>query len=167
MMVMSDQKANVDPEGVARYLDVLERDAFGNFRQLLEDVTLDPTMGVYLNMLGNDQGDPANGINPNENYAREINQLFLLGLYKLNPDGTLILDPTGLPIPTYNQEVIKGFAQVFTGCTFARLDHGDPNNFYNVNANWRQPMEPWPEHHSPGAKLLLGGVTLPPGRAPH
>lgn len=166
IMVISDQNTSVDPEGMAHYLDMLEADAFGNFRQLLEDVTLDPTMGVYLNMLGNDQGDPANGINPNENYAREINQLFSLGLYKLNPDGTLILDSTGLPVPTYNQDVIKGFAQVFTGWTFAGGDHSDPNNFYNVDANWRQPMEAWQEHHSPGAKLLLNGVTLPAGQTP-
>jgi uncharacterized protein (DUF1800 family) len=166
LVVVSDQNSNVDPEGMTRYLDVLEGDAFGNFRQLLEDVTLDPTMGVYLNMLGNDQGDPANGINPNENYAREINQLFSIGLYKLNPDGTLILDRTGLPIPTYNQDVIKGFAQVFTGWTFAGGDHSDPNNFYNVNTNWRQPMEAWPEHHSPGTKLLLDGVVLPAGQTP-
>lgn len=166
IMVISDQNSNVDPEGMARYLDVLETDAFGNFRQLLEDVTLDPTMGVYLNMLGNDQGDPANGINPNENYAREINQLFSIGLYQLNPDGTLVLDSTGLPIPTYSQDIIKGFAQVFTGWTFAGGDHSDPNNFYFVDANWRQPMEAWPEHHSPGPKLLLGGTVLPAGQTP-
>ncbi|MBV8199771.1 MAG: DUF1800 family protein [Acidobacteria bacterium] len=166
IMVISDQNSNVDPEGMARYLDVLEGDALGNFRQLLEDVTLDPTMGVYLNMLQNDQGDPANGINPNENYAREVNQLFSIGLYKLNPDGTLILDSTGLPIPTYDQNVVKGFAQVFTGWTWAGGDHSDPNNFYNYNPNWRQPMEAWPEHHSPGAKVLLDGATLPAGQTP-
>jgi uncharacterized protein (DUF1800 family) len=166
IMVVSDVNSSVDPEGMARYLDVLEGDAFGNFRQLLQDVTLDPTMGVYLNMQGNDQGDPANGINPNENYAREINQLFSIGLYKLNPDGTLLLDATGLPIPTYNQDVVKGFAQVFTGWTFAGGDHSDPNNFYYVNNNWRQPMEIWPEHHSPGPKLLLDGVVLPANQTP-
>jgi uncharacterized protein (DUF1800 family) len=166
IMVISDQNTNVDPEGMARYLDVLESDAFGNFRQLLEDVTLDPTMGVYLNMLQNDQGDPANGINPNENYAREVNQLFSIGLYKLNPDGTLILDMNGLPIPTYSQDVIKGFAQVFTGWTWAGGDHSDPNNFYDYAPNWRQPMEAWPEHHSPGAKMLLDGAVLPAGQTP-
>ena len=164
--VISDQNGNVDPEGMAHYLDLLESDAFGNFRQLLADVTLDPTMGVYLNMLQNDQGDPANGINPNENYAREVNQLFSIGLYKLNPDGTLILDATGLPLPTYNQDVIKGFAQVFTGWTWAGGDHSDPNNFYNYSPNWRQPMEAWPEHHSPGSKLLLDGAVLPAGQTP-
>jgi uncharacterized protein (DUF1800 family) len=166
LMVISDQSSAVDPVGMARYLDVLEADAFGNFRQLLADVTLDPTMGVYLNMQGNDLGDPANGINPNENYAREINQLFSIGLYQLHPDGTLRLDQLGLPIPTYDQNVVKGFAQVFTGWTFAGGDHSDPNNFYNVNPNWRQPMEAWPEHHSPGSKLLLGGTVLPAGQTP-
>lgn len=166
IMVISDQSSNVVADGMARYLDVLEQDAFGNFRQLLEDVTLDPTMGVYLNMLGNDVGDPAAGINPNENYAREINQLFSIGLYKLNPDGTLLLDQTGLPIPTYNQDVVMGFAQVFTGWTFAGGDHSDPNNFYFVAENWRQPMEAWPEHHSAGQKLLFDGAILPPGQTP-
>jgi uncharacterized protein (DUF1800 family) len=86
--------------------------------------------------------------------------------YKLNPDGTLLLDATGLPIPTYNQDVVKGFAQVFTGWTFAGGDHSDPNNFYYVNNNWRQPMEIWPEHHSPGPKLLLDGVVLPANQTP-
>jgi uncharacterized protein (DUF1800 family) len=166
IMVISDQASGVDPTGMARYLDVLEQDAFGNYRQLLEDVTLDPTMGVYLDMLGNDAGDPANGINPNENYAREVMQLFSIGLYQLNPDGTLVLDSTGLPIPTYNQDVVMGFAQVFTGWTFAGGDHSDPDNFYWVDPNWTQPMESWPEHHSPGTKLLLGGTVLPAGQTP-
>jgi uncharacterized protein (DUF1800 family) len=164
--VVSDQNSNVVPDGLANYLDLLERDAFGNFRQLLADVTLDPTMGVYLNMLGNDKEDPASGRNPNENYAREIMQLFSIGLYKLNPDGTLKLDANGLPIPTYNQDVVKGLAQVFTGWTFAGGDHGDTNNFYYVPENWRAPMEAWPDHHSPGPKMLLDGVTLPAGQTP-
>jgi uncharacterized protein (DUF1800 family) len=166
IVVVSDQDAHQKPDGLAHYLDVLERDAFGNYRQLLEDVTLDPAMGVYLNMLGNDKGDPAHGRNPNENYAREVMQLFSIGLYKLNPDGTLILDANGLPIPTYGQDVIKGMAQVFTGWTFAGGDHSRPGNFYSVPANWRAPMEPWPEHHSPGAKTLLNGVVLPAGQTP-
>ncbi|HVT60319.1 MAG TPA: DUF1800 family protein [Thermoanaerobaculia bacterium] len=166
IVVVSDQSSNIVPDGLAHYLDLLEADAFGNFRQLLSDVTLDPTMGVYLNMLANDKGDPANGINPNENYAREINQLFSIGLYKLNPNGTLILDAFGLPVPTYNQDVIKGFAQVFTGWTFAGGDHSDPNNFFYVTESWRAPMEAWPEHHSPGQKLLLDGRVLPAGQTP-
>jgi uncharacterized protein (DUF1800 family) len=166
LMVISDQNSAVQAEGMARYLDVLEQDAFGNFRQLMTDVTLDPTMGIYLNMLGNDVGDPANGINPNENYAREIMQLFTIGLYGLNPDGTLKLDPNGLPVPTYNQAVVEGMAAVFTGWTFAGGDHSDPDNFYWVDENWRLPMESWPEHHSPGTKLLVDGTVLPAGGSP-
>jgi uncharacterized protein (DUF1800 family) len=93
-------------------------------------------------------------------------QLFSIGLYKLNPDGTLQLDATGLPVPTYGQDVVMGLAQVFTGWTFAGGDHSRPSNFYSVAPNWRAPMEPWPEHHSPGTKLLLNGVTLPAGQTP-
>jgi uncharacterized protein (DUF1800 family) len=166
ILVISDQNGNVEPDGMARYLDVLNRDAFGNYRQLLADVTLDPTMGVYLNMLRNDKGDPAHGRNPNENYAREVMQLFSIGLYKLNPDGTLLIDATGLPVPTYTQDMVMGLAQVFTGWTFAGGDHSRSSNFYSVTPNWRVPMESWPDHHSPGTKLLLGGVTLPAGQTP-
>src|SRR5580693_34303 len=166
IMVISDKNSEVVPDGMANYLDVLERDAFGNFRQLLTDVTLDPTMGSYLNMLTNDKGDPAHGINPNENYARELMQLFSIGLYKLNPDGTLRLDATGLPIPTYDQSVVQGFAQVFTGWTYAGGDHGNTRNFFHVTPNWRQPMEPWPDHHAQGPKQLLDGATLPGGQTP-
>nr|MDP9121983.1 DUF1800 domain-containing protein [Acidobacteriota bacterium] len=166
IMVISDKTAAIQPDGLANYLDVLERDAFGSFRQLLEDVTLDAAMGTYLNMLANDKGDPAHGINPNENYARELMQLFSVGLYKLNPDGTLLLDPNGLPIPTYDQNVVMGMAQAFTGWTFAGGDHSHSGNFFHVTPNWRLPMEAWPDHHSPGAKLVLGGVTLPAGQTP-
>ncbi|HVT58523.1 MAG TPA: DUF1800 family protein [Thermoanaerobaculia bacterium] len=164
--VVSDVNDHLQPDGLANYLDILERDAFGNYRQLLADVTLDPTMGVYLNMQGNDKGDPTRGRNPNENYAREVMQLFSIGLYALNPDGTLQLDINGLPIPTYSQDMIKGLAQVFTGWTFAGGDHSHPGNFYSVRPNWRAPMESWPEHHTPGSKLLLGGTVLPAGQAP-
>ena len=75
------------PDGVATYWDLLARDAFGNFRQLLEDVTLNPMMGDYLDMVHNDKPHPENNTEPNENYAREVMQLFTIGLYKLNPDG--------------------------------------------------------------------------------
>jgi uncharacterized protein (DUF1800 family) len=166
IMVISDQNSEVAPDGMAHYLDVLENDAFGNFRQLLEDVTLDPAMGTYLNMLANDEGNPAAGINPNENYARELMQLFSIGLYWLNPDGTLMLDASGLPLPTYDQNAVMGLAQVFTGWTFAGGDHSHTHNFFYVKPNWRQPMEAWPDHHSPGTKTLLEGVTVPAGQTP-
>jgi uncharacterized protein (DUF1800 family) len=166
IMVISDQSSEVAPDGMARYLDVLGNNAFDNFRTILEEVTLDPGMGTYLSMLANDKGDPAHGINPNENYARELMQLFSIGLYKLNPDATLVLDAGGLPIPTYDQNVVMGFAQVFTGWTFAGGNHGNTRNFFHVAPNWRAPMEPWPDHHSQGTKQLLDGALLPAGQTP-
>lgn len=154
-------------EPVDAYMDVLNRNAFGSFRQLLQEVTLSPSMGVYLDMLSNDKEDPETGQNPNENFAREILQLFSIGLYKLHPDGTLQLDSSwGLPIETYDQDVIKGFAHVFTGWTFANQDHAEEWRFYWPEEDWRNPMQVWTEHHSTGSKLLLNGVTLPAGQAP-
>src|SRR5438132_14381688 len=105
-----------------RVFDQVDRDAnknivfdhtFGNFRQLLYAITLNPAMGTYLNMATSTR------TNPNENYAREIMQLFTIGLFQLNPDGTVVLDSNGYPIPTYDQSVVTNMAKVFTGCTFA------------------------------------------------
>ena len=100
------------------YMDVLVKDAFGNYRQLLQDVTLNPAMGRYLDMLSN---DGATGSQPNENYAREIMQLFSVGLYQLNLDGSLRFDSNGLPIATYSQDDVMGLAAVFTGWTYAQV----------------------------------------------
>ena len=88
---------------------MLADDAFVNFRQILGDVTLHPIMGNYLNMQGNNKSAP------NENYAREVMQLFSIGLYMLQPDGTLMLNSNGLPIPTYTQAQVTNFAAVYTG----------------------------------------------------
>ena len=99
------------PRGMANYYDVLGADAFGNFRQLLEDVTLNPMMGQYLSVMGNDKGDATR--DPDENYAREVMQLFTIGLYQLNPDGTQKLDQTGQPIPTYSNLDVMGGEGVY------------------------------------------------------
>ncbi len=88
---------------------MLGADAFGNFRQLLEDVTLNPMMGQYLSVMGNDKGDATR--DPDENYAREVMQLFTIGLYQLNPDGTQKLDQTGQPIPTYSNTGCDGIGE--------------------------------------------------------
>jgi uncharacterized protein (DUF1800 family) len=167
IFVVSDASGALEnqPYGVAGYLDVLEHDAFGNFRQLMEDVTLSPAMGEFLNMRGNDREDPETMRNPNENYAREILQLFSIGLYQLNPDGTLALDGQVQPIPTYDQPVVEGFAHVFTGWNFAGNPLDDDGWFW-PNEDWRESMQAWPDHHSLGTKLLLDGQTLPPGQSP-
>lgn len=146
---------------ISSYVDVLNRNAFGNFRQLLEEVTLHPAMGVYLNMLQNDKEDPATGRVPNENFAREVLQLFSIGLYQLNPDGSLKLDANGLPIPTYNQATIENFSRVFTGWNFAGNDQTKPWRWQWPEKNWRAPMEVWPAHHSTGEKVLLNGLRVP------
>ena len=149
------------PEAMATYWDVLANDAFGNFRQLMEDVTLNPAMGDYLDMVHNDKPNIANNTEPNENYARELMQLFTIGLYKLNQDGSQQLDNHGQPIPTYDQDVVEGYAHVFTGWYWNQT--GTPTWWY-VDPNYRDPMLAFPNHHDAGAKLILNGVTLPAGQ---
>jgi uncharacterized protein (DUF1800 family) len=164
LFVVSDEDDDLGGvEAIAAYMDVLGKDAFGNFRTLMQDVTLSPAMGVYLDMLSNDKEDPATGRNPNENYARELLQLFTIGLYQLHPDGTLRLGNDGLPIPTYDQATVEGFAKVFTGWTFADQDRSDEWRFDWPEEQWRKPMELWPERHSTAAKKLLVPRVLPPG----
>lgn len=150
------------PFAVADYYDVLAENAFGNYRDLIEQVTLHPAMGVYLSMLGNEKPNPALNIRPDENYARELMQLFSIGLVELNIDGTEVLDGNNQPIPTYDQATIEGFAHVFTGWTW----RGSPS-FGSGRvpvASQYFPMELWPEFHDTGAKTLLNGVVLPAGQ---
>ena len=146
------------PEGMATYWDLLAKDAFGNFRQLLEDVTLNPVMGDYLDMAHNDKPNPDNNTQPNENYAREVMQLFTVGLYRLNQDGTRMLDSQNQPIPAYDQDEVEGLAHVFTGWYWAQS--GTPHWYY-APSNYRLPMQAFADHHDKGAKELIGNITLP------
>src|ERR1700675_2779635 len=132
---------------------MLLNDAFANFRTLLQDVTLSPVMGHYLNMADNDKTNAALGTSPNENYGREVMQLFSIGLYELNPDGSQRLDSTGARIPTYTQSVIEGFSSVFTGWTYAPLA-GAASQWTNP-INYDGAMVSFDSHHAPGANLLL------------
>jgi uncharacterized protein (DUF1800 family) len=102
------------PWALASYYDMLAADAFGNYRTLLEDVTKHPAMGIFLSMIQNQKADPDQNIHPDENYAREVMQLFSIGLVQLNPDGTPVLSG-GQEVPTYDQTTVRGFAAVFTG----------------------------------------------------
>ena len=150
------------PYALPAYYDVLVRDAFSNYRQLLEDVTLNPAMGAYLNMLQNQKANPAQGTLPNENYARELMQLFSIGLYDLNLDGSLTLSSSGFPIETYNQDVILGNAAVLTGWTFAQPGVANPVFFPGpARASWRDPMINIASQHETAAKTILNGVLVP------
>jgi uncharacterized protein (DUF1800 family) len=160
IFVVSNQKIG-DPSAFTLWMNMLQKDAFGNFSTLLNDVTLSPTMGRYLDMVGNDKPDPNSGTEPNENYAREVLQLFSIGLAQLNPDGSQQVDANNMPIPTYTQDTIIGFAHVFTGWAFP-TKAGQTASFYN-GEYYGGPMIPFDNHHDTGAKLLLNGVTLPAG----
>ncbi|MDR3458098.1 MAG: DUF1800 family protein [Verrucomicrobiae bacterium] len=152
-------------DALAYYYDTLLDNAFGNFRALLKSVTLTPAMGLYLNMQGNDKGSIITGIHANENYAREINQLFSIGLNRLWPDGSLVLDSTGNLVPTYNQNVINGYAATFTGWNYFQANGANgrlPTNTFSPPVNYTNPMTLFPLHHDLNAKLLLDNVTLPP-----
>jgi uncharacterized protein (DUF1800 family) len=151
--------------GLAAYQNILLSDAFGGFRTLLQDVTLSPVMGHYLDMVDNDKPNPVNGTTPNENYAREVLQLFSIGLYELNADGTQQLDSTGAPIPTYTQATIEGFSAVFTGWTYPALP-GATSNWSNP-INFDGVMVSFADHHDDtDPKPLLNGYTVPPNQSP-
>jgi uncharacterized protein (DUF1800 family) len=150
--------------GLADYQNVLLNDALGNYRTLLQDVTLNPAMGHYLDMANSDETNPQNGTVPNQNYAREVLQLFSIGLVALNPDGTQQLDASGAPIPTFDGATIEGFASVFTGWTYPPLP--------GANSQWTNPinfvgtMVAFPDHHQSGTKALLNGYTVPANQTP-
>jgi uncharacterized protein (DUF1800 family) len=131
----------------------------GNFRDLLEAVTLHPAMGRYLDMLRNDKPDKNTGRIPNENYAREILQLFSIGLNRMHPDGSLMLNSIGELIPTYDQNAIIGFAHAFTGWDYFYT--GAYRTSFGAGSNWIEPMREVPVRHFTGQKRLLNNVVLP------
>jgi uncharacterized protein (DUF1800 family) len=168
IFVVSDQNGTVNAwqEGAAQYYDVLVQGAFGNYRQLLENVTLNPMMGIYLSHLRNARA--TGSALPDENYAREVMQLFSIGLNELNPDGTLRLDAQGLPIPTYNQTTISETAKVFTGwgysqsyTTTATLRGGGGRRPDGTYPDFIEPMRLFADSHENGAKTIVTGRVLP------
>ncbi|MCE2862877.1 MAG: DUF1800 domain-containing protein, partial [Opitutaceae bacterium] len=164
ILVISDVGLGDDSraEPIANYYDILGNGAFGNFRTLLERVTLSPMMGEYLSSLRNAKAtyDAAgNAITtPDENYAREVMQLFSIGLVRLQPDGTLMLGADGLPIPTYNQTTITEMAKVFTGWAYPSTNL---NAFRTAGANHISPMQLYPAFHDDTAKDLSPVLATP------
>ena len=149
--------------GITDYYDMLRGHAFGNFRDLLEDVTLSPVMGVYLSMLQNAKADPITNTRADENFAREVMQLFSIGLHELNIDGSQKL-VDGKPVPTYTQEHVSEYARVFTGWSYANTDRWDAQPLSQY-ADFLNPMIPYPEYHDTGEKRLLGNVVVPAGQS--
>jgi hypothetical protein len=164
IMVVSAQGVLSDNgRALSDYYDTLLDYSFGNYRELLEAVTLSPAMGLYLDMRANDKGNLASGTHANENYAREIMQLFSIGLYRMWPDGQLILDSTDSVVPTYGQNEIMGMAAVFTGWNYWQPLQGNgrlPTNF-GPPSNYTNQMVLVPTHHDLGAKRLLDNVMIP------
>ena len=164
---------------LAAYLDMLETHAFGTFRQLLQGVTLSCAMGMYLNMRGNRKGDAKTGRQPDENYAREVMQLFTIGLHELNLDGTPVLGADGQPIETYSNTDVMALARALTGWSWAFADtHLTEQTFRFATPDIRSaaadqridllPMKAYPGLHSTGEKRLFNGkpwaAVLPAGQ---
>ena len=149
------------PTVVAHFQDVLVTNAFGNFRDLLEDVTYSPAMGVYLTYWQNQAEDPETGRMPDENYAREVMQLFTIGLEELETNGTPRISGNGEPIPTYDNSDVTGLAKVFTGLSldddrfFAWIGNVEPEVLYS-------PMRAFPRFHSTSEKVFLD-TSIPAG----
>jgi len=152
------------PEAVAYHQSVLTEFGFGNYRNLLEAMTYSPGMGFYLTYMGNQKEDPETGRQPDENYAREILQLFTMGLVALNDDGTLaggVNDPDS-SVELYDNHDITGLAKVFTGLD-RRVSRAETKNnpeAPEVLNSWREPMVVYPAKHAQNEKTFLG-LTIP------
>jgi uncharacterized protein (DUF1800 family) len=175
IMVISDNDSGVANglEGSSSYWDMLARNAFGNFKNLMMDVTRHPMMGRFLTHYKNRKADTTAGTQPDENYGREVMQLFTIGLYMLNQDGSYVTDSTGRPLETYTNENISQFARVFTGFTDASTNNtGTGTNrtdFPTASQDYVNPMRMWELQHDTGAKTLLNypgarKVNLPAGQ---
>ncbi len=153
-----------DSRGIANYQDILADHAFGNYRDLLQAVTLNPMMGEYLSMVRNEKTDEARNIRPDENYARELMQLFAIGLVELNNDGSVKLDNQGQPIPTYDQTTVTELARVFTGWNMATINRWW--EWTESGASEVLPMKAFPAYHDSGSKTLFGDQLIPAGNTP-
>ena len=153
IIVISANK-NIYPDEIVPYLQILSRHAFGNYRALLGEISTSAQMGKYLDLANSNK--PMLGSAANENYARELMQLFTIGLYHLNPDGTRVLDAQGLPIRAYSQFTVQQVALALTGWTYV----GPGNNNWE---NFSGPLQPREVNHDTSAKTFIG-ASLPPGQ---
>ena len=159
IVASSDSGIRGRPLTMAHYVQILSDNAFGNYRDLLEEITYSPAMAFYLTYMTNLKGDPVTGRVPDENYAREILQLFSIGLKELNPDGTDKLDAQGQPIEIYDNSDIQGLAKVFTGMS---TQGSDFHIIYQDFKSSYAPLTFFPKYHSELEKKFLD-VTIPAG----
>lgn len=145
------------------YYDILVRNALGNYRTLLEQVSLSPDMGLFLSTMRNDKPNAATGRHADENYAREIMQLFSVGLWELNPDGTSKLDGSGNPIPTYVQADVTSLARALTGWASKATAHPYGDESWSYDLDLTDPMVPYENHHDTTAKTIINGTVIPAG----
>src|SRR5690606_39264868 len=156
-------------EGLADYYDILLRHAFGNFEDMLHEIALHPCMGYYLTHLNNPREIPEENIRPDENFAREIMQLFTIGLYELNIDGTRKTDDQGNWIATYGQDDIRNLAKVFTGLGVGGVIPNEwvQHPYFGLDiwvADMTTPMIMYDYWHQRGPKNVVGGYTIPDGQ---
>jgi uncharacterized protein (DUF1800 family) len=173
IFVISLEDGDVDnyDRAVAAWLDMLNAHSFGNYRDLLQSVSVNPMMGIYLTHIANQKADAATGRVPDENYAREVMQLFSIGLVELNPDGRARTGSNGAALETYTPADVSELAKVFTGWSWACPVSSDRGCFLrgesnNGNREYSdrdlRPMVAYPDYHSVEAKSFLG-TTIPAG----
>ena len=160
IFVISFAEPQMNVRGLGSYYDMLGRNAFGNYRTLLQDVALHPMMGVYLTHMANQKEDLTTGRSPVENFAREVMQLMSIGVFELNNDGTQKLDSSGNPIPTYTAADISNLAKVFTGFSWyaATPTNSTFGGGGRNDASFVTPMIAYPNFHSISEKRFLGTV---------
>ncbi len=161
MVVSEVSSLATHQDGLAYYNDLLTRNAFGNFRDLLQDVTLSPEMGHYLSMWHNQKPNPDSGIRSDENYAREVMQLFTIGLVQLNLDGSPKLDGNGNTIPTFTQSDVANLARVFTGWSWG--NGTSDADFDKADGDWTVQMQAYEVHHDENAKVIIDNTPVPAG----
>ncbi len=168
IFVISEQNgglAGADQRVFATYEDLLTQGAFGNLRDLLDVISHSIQMGVYLTYYKNQKENASTGVHPDENYAREIMQLFTVGLVKLNPDGTPQVDSAGVGLPTYGQAEVDNMARVFTGWGSTPVPPhtvSDPNAWM-YDYDLLHPLACYQNYHDTGAKTIIDGTKVPAG----
>jgi uncharacterized protein (DUF1800 family) len=159
LVVSGESNAGRAPQSLAHYADILTEGAFGNYRDLLQRVTYSPAMAIFLTYLRNEKADPVSGRVPDENYARELLQLFTVGLLELNPDGTPVTLPDGSEVELYDNEDITELAKVFTGLSFAATGFNTPFTRLSPSV-FHSALSMFDAFHSQEAKQFLN-ISIP------